>query len=158
MAELSFDSKTTRLDRTTPTTHIREIVDTLFGHSDVLDQHLLPAISKSFSISSEPLANYESFINLCEKHVNEWDYEKKGQFLSGHPEIGAPKVSGLSAKEQGTAQVDPATLQRCVPSQASHCDLIATDKIGYRSRMRNIGSYTPVSFTSHSSMDAVERQ
>jgi hypothetical protein len=112
MAELSFDPRTTRLDRTTPTDHIREIVDTLFGHSDVLDQHLLPAISQSLA-QSEPLESYESFINLCDKHVNEWDCEKKGQFLSGHPEIGAPKVSGLSAKEQGTAQVDPATLKRC---------------------------------------------
>jgi hypothetical protein len=113
MAELSFDPRTTRLDRTTPTDHIREIVDTLFGHSDVLDQHLLPAISQSLA-QSEPLKSYESFIDLCDKHVNEWDYEKKGQFLSGHPEIGAPKVSGLSAKEQGTAQVDPATLKRFV--------------------------------------------
>jgi hypothetical protein len=113
MAELSFDPRTTRLDRTTPTDHIREIVDTLFGHSDVLDQHLLPAIAQSLA-QSEPLENYESFIDLCDRHVNGWDYEKKGQFLSGHPEIGAPKVSGLSAKEQGTARVDPATLERYV--------------------------------------------
>lgn len=113
MAELSFDPKATRLDRTTPTGHIREIVDTLFGHSDVLDQHLLPALSRSLS-QSQPLKSYASFIDLCDRHVDEWDYEKKGMFLSGHPEIGAPKVSGLSAKEQGTGQVDPATLERYV--------------------------------------------
>lgn len=89
---------------------MKEIIDTLFGHSEVLDQHLLPAISAS--LSKEPLDSYQSFIDLCETMVGSWDYEKKGQFLFGHPEIGAPKVTGLSAKEQGTAQVDPATLNR----------------------------------------------
>jgi len=115
MTDLSFDPRTTRLDRTMPMNHIREIVDTLFGHSDVLDQYLLPAISESLS-QSGALESYESFIDLCDKHVNGWDYGKKGQFLSGHPEIGAPKVTGLSVKEQGTAPVDPKTLERWVDS------------------------------------------
>jgi len=140
MAELSFDPRAARLDRSTPVDHIREIVDTLFGHSDVLDQHLIPAISRSLA-QSEPLKSYETFIDLCDQHVNEWDYEKKGQFLSGHPEIGAPKVTGLSAKEQGTARVDPATLERCVsPGSVDQC--AETDKTGYRSPMRNIGNST----------------
>jgi len=138
MAELSFDPRTARLDRSLPVDHIREIVDTLFGHSDVLDQHLIPAISRSLA-QSKPLARYESFIDLCDQHVNEWDYDKKGQFLSGHPEIGAPKVTGLSAKEQGTARVEPATLERCVSqSPVDYC--LETDEIGCRSPMRNIGN------------------
>jgi len=140
MTELSFDPRTTRLDRTTPTDHIREIVDTLFGHSEVLDQQLIPAISQSLA-HAEPLQSYESLIDLCDRYVNEWDYEKKGQFLSGHPEIGAPKVTGLSAKEQGTARVDPATLERCVsPDSVDQC--AETDKTGYRSPMRNIRRFT----------------
>jgi len=143
MAELSFDPKTTRLDRTTPMDHIREIVDTLFGHSDVLDQHLLPAISQSLA-QSEPLESYDSFIDLCDKHVDEWDYEKKGQFLSGHPEIGAPKVTGLSAKEQGTAQVGPATLKRCVSPSSFDQFCVETDKIGCKSPMWNIADSTRV--------------
>lgn len=126
MADLSFDPRTIRLDQTTPTDHIREIVDTLFGHSEVLDQHLVPAISKSLG-QAGPLKSYERFIDVCDKHVNEWDYEKKGQFLSGHPEIGAPKVTGLSVKEQGTAPVDPKTLERCV--EPSLCRAVA-DEIG----------------------------
>ena len=89
---------------------MKEIIDTLFGHSEVLDQHLLPAISAS--LSKRPLNSYQSLIDLCETLVDSWDYMKKGQFLAGHPEIGAPKVTGLSAKEQGTAQVDPNTLER----------------------------------------------
>jgi hypothetical protein len=110
MSDLSFDPKTSRLDQTTPRDHIREIVDTLFGQSDVLDQHLVPAISAS--LNKRPLNSYGSFIDLCETLVDSWEYEKKGQFLDGHPEIGAPKVTGLSAKEQGTAAIDPLTLER----------------------------------------------
>jgi hypothetical protein len=110
MAELSFDPKTSRLDDTTPESHIREIVDTLFGHSEVLDQHLVPAISAS--LNKRPLNSYDSFIDLCDELVGSWEYEKKGQFLDGHPEIGAPKVTGLSAREQGTAAIDPMTLER----------------------------------------------
>jgi hypothetical protein len=112
MAELSFDPRETRLDSTTPRSRIKEIVDTLFGHSDVLDQHLIPALEAILSSRSDPVGSYDGFIDICASEVGSWDYEKKGSFLYGHPEIGAPKVSGLSAKEQGTAQVDPRTLQR----------------------------------------------
>lgn len=112
MFDLSFDPKTARLDQTTPEGQIREIVDTLFGHSQVLDQYLVPDISAR--LSERRLDGYESFIDLCDSLVSSWDYEKKGKFLDGHPEIGAPKVTGLSAKEQGSAQVNPATLERWV--------------------------------------------
>jgi hypothetical protein len=112
MSQLSFDPKTTTPNATITTNQIREIVDTLFGHSDVLDQHLVPALQSSLADRAKPIPDYESFIDLCAAKVRSWDYEKKGHFLSGHPEIGAPKVTGLSAKEQGTAQVDPQTLRK----------------------------------------------
>jgi 2-oxo-4-hydroxy-4-carboxy--5-ureidoimidazoline (OHCU) decarboxylase len=112
MADLSFDPATTRLDASLARDRIKEIVDTLFGHSEALDQRLVPALQKA--LASRPLRTYHDFIDVCDQEVQGWEYEQKGRFLYGHPEIGAPKVSGLSAKEQGSAQVDPKTLQRWV--------------------------------------------
>lgn len=114
MAELSFDPQSTKLDGSLGADRIKEIVGTLFGHSDVLDEELVPALSDSLHQGQGSLDSYESFVDLCAEHVRRWDYPRKGAFLFGHPEIGAPKVTGLSAKEQGTAQVEPKTLERYV--------------------------------------------
>lgn len=114
MSDLSFDPKTARLDHTLSSDRIKEIVGTLFGHSNILETELVPALSADLRQRQQPLDSYETFIDLCARHVEGWDYTRKGAFLEGHPEIGAPKVTGLSAKEQGTAEVDPRTLERYV--------------------------------------------
>lgn len=117
MADLTFDPKQIKLDGSLGADRIKEIVGTLFGHSDVLDQELVPALLDELNRRQHPLGSYDSFIDICAAQVQDWDYERKGAFLYGHPEIGAPKVTGLSAKEQGSAQVDPKTLERSVISR-----------------------------------------
>lgn len=112
MTSITFEPRETRLDGCLSADRIKEIVDTLFGHSDVLDKGLVPVLQQELGRRGQPLDSYESFIGICAEEVTKWDYGRKGAFLSGHPEIGAPKVTGLSAKEQGTAQVDPRTLER----------------------------------------------
>jgi hypothetical protein len=114
MADLSFDPKKVKLDNTLTSNQIKEIVSILFGHSDVLETELVPALSADLKQRHEPLGDYQTFIDLCAGRVEGWKYDRKGAFLEGHPEIGAPKVTGLSAKEQGTAAVDPRTLERYV--------------------------------------------
>lgn len=112
MSELSFDPRSVKLDHTLTSDRIKEIVSTLFGHSTTLETELVPALAADLGNRQEPLSSYQAFIDICARHVEDWDYAKKGAFLEGHPEIGAPKVTGLSAKEQGTAEVDPRTLER----------------------------------------------
>lgn len=112
MSDLSFDPRTVKLDQTLPSDRIKEFVSTLFGHSDILETELVPALVTELEERTGPLESYDSFIDICARHVGGWSYQMKGAFLDGHPEIGAPKVTGLSAKEQGTAEVDPRTLGR----------------------------------------------
>ena len=114
MSDLTFEPTIVKLDHTLSSNRIREIVSTLFGHSNTLESELVPALAAHLQSVQAPLENYETFIDVCAGKVGGWGYDRKGAFLEGHPEIGAPKVTGLSAKEQGTAEVDPRTLERCV--------------------------------------------
>lgn len=81
-------------------TALKMVVSTLFEHSPVLDEHLVP------NLASPPLPTPTSYTDLIDRSaaiIRSWPSVLRSAFISGHPRIGEqnPKqLSALSAAEQ----------------------------------------------------------
>lgn len=100
---------TGKLDAKQP---LKDVLVSLFEHSDVLAQHLLAEL-----LATQPdtprvyhRSDIESVLGRSMDIIRGWDPELQAQFIGGHPRIGETKnLSVLSSKEQsgGTSQPTP---------------------------------------------------
>jgi hypothetical protein len=83
-----------------------QLLSLLFEPTATLHDLLTPAVFERIQAGPGP-KTYEDIIGDCELVGISWEWDQKAQFVHGHPKIGAPKVTGLSGKEQGspTSQV-----------------------------------------------------
>ena len=78
-------------------TVLKQVVSTLFEHSPVLDQHLIPHLAVS------TFTSYTELIDLSFGIIKSWPPTLRSSFISGHPRIGEQnpaQLSALSAAEQ----------------------------------------------------------
>ena len=76
---------------------LKKIVSTLFEHSPVLDDHLVPKLAPSTSTS------YTNIVDRSAVIIKSWPPNLRSSFISGHPRIGEQnpaQLSALSAAEQ----------------------------------------------------------
>ena len=83
-----------------------QLLSLLFEPTPTLHDLLTPAVLQRLRAGATP-KTYEEIIDVCRSVGNSWKWDQKAEFVHGHPMIGAPKVTGLSGKEQGspTSQV-----------------------------------------------------
>ncbi|WVQ63270.1 uncharacterized protein L199_001421 [Kwoniella botswanensis] len=80
----------------------------LFEPSTALRNLLVPSVLLRLTARSEPPASYNELIDICQEVSNDWTWDEKAEFISGHPMIGEVKgLSKLSGKEQGNSTVTP---------------------------------------------------
>jgi len=81
---------------------LKRVVSTLFEHSPVLDEHLVPNLAKSLP-SPTTLTSYPDLVDRCAAIIRSWPADLRSSFVSGHPRIGEQdpeRLSALSAAEQ----------------------------------------------------------
>jgi 2-oxo-4-hydroxy-4-carboxy--5-ureidoimidazoline (OHCU) decarboxylase len=91
---------------------LRDVLVTLFEHSDVLARHLLPELlaTQRDNPRADQLSEIENVLRRSMDIIRSWDPELRAHFVGGHPRIGETKnLSVLSSKEQsgGTSQPTP---------------------------------------------------
>jgi len=90
---------------------LEEVVSTLFEHSPVLDEHLVPKLASS----SSTFTSYVDLIDYSATIIKSWPPNLQSSFISGHPRIGEqnPKqLSALSASEQTKYFTPPWVIER----------------------------------------------
>ena len=88
---------------------LKRVVSTLFEHSPVLDEHLVPALASS------TFASYTDLVDRSADIIRSWSPALQSSFISGHPRIGEqnPKqLSALSASEQARHYTPPWVIER----------------------------------------------
>jgi 2-oxo-4-hydroxy-4-carboxy--5-ureidoimidazoline (OHCU) decarboxylase len=78
---------------------LKKVVSTLFEHSPVLDEHLIPNLASS----SPTFTSYTDLIDRSAAIIRSWPPGLQSSFISGHPRIGEQnpeQLSALSASEQ----------------------------------------------------------
>ena len=88
---------------------LKKVVSTLFEHSPVLDEHLVPELAAS------TFASYIDLIDRSATIIRSWPPTLQSSFISGHPRIGEqnPKqLSALSASEQARYYTPPWVIER----------------------------------------------
>lgn len=91
---------------------LKDVLVFLFEHTDILEQHLLPAL-----LDNQPdtphvyhRLDIERVLSRSADIIRSWDVKLQAQFVGGHPRIGETKnLSVHSSKEQsgGTSQPTP---------------------------------------------------
>ncbi|WVW80894.1 hypothetical protein I302_102885 [Kwoniella bestiolae CBS 10118] len=80
----------------------------LFEPSSALRNLLVPSVLLRLTARPSPPKSYNELIDICKEVSNDWTWDEKGEFISGHPMIGEVKgLSKLSGKEQGNSVVTP---------------------------------------------------
>jgi 2-oxo-4-hydroxy-4-carboxy--5-ureidoimidazoline (OHCU) decarboxylase len=90
---------------------LRTLVSTLFEHSPVLDEHLVPKLASS----SSTLTSYTDLIDRSATIIRSWPPTIQSSFISGHPRIGEQnptQLSALSASEQARYSTPPWVIER----------------------------------------------
>jgi len=88
---------------------LKQVVSTLFEHSPVLDEHLVP------NLASSTFTSYTDLIDRSADIIRSWPPARQSSFISGHPRIGeqSPKqLSALSASEQTRHHASPWVIER----------------------------------------------
>ena len=88
---------------------LKKAVSTLFEHSPVLDEHLVP------KLASSAFTSYTDLIDRSATIIQSWPPVLRSSFISGHPRIGEqnPKqLSALSAAEQARYHTPPWVIER----------------------------------------------
>ena len=88
---------------------LKQVVSTLFEHSPVLDEHLVP------NLASSTFTSYADLIDRSADIIRSWPPALQSSFISGHPRIGeqSPKqLSALSASEQARYHTPPWVIER----------------------------------------------
>lgn len=91
---------------------LKTLVSTLFEHSPVLDEHLVPNLVDP---SSPTFSSYTDLIERSAAIIHSWPPNLQSSFISGHPRIGEqnPKqLSALSASEQARHFTPPWVIER----------------------------------------------
>ncbi|KAG8220883.1 Oxo-4-hydroxy-4-carboxy-5-ureidoimidazoline decarboxylase [Butyriboletus roseoflavus] len=89
---------------------LKDVLITLFEHSDVLAQHLLPELLATQRDTPRVYhrSDIESVLSRSMVIIRSWDPELQAQFVGGHPRIGETKnLSVLSSKEQSGSILQP---------------------------------------------------
>ena len=84
-------------------------MSTLFEHSPVLDEHLVP------KLASSPFTSYTDLIDRSATIIRSWPPTLQSSFISGHPRIGEQnpnQLSALSASEQARYHTPPWVIER----------------------------------------------
>ena len=82
-------------------TALKTVVSTLFEHSPVLNEHLIPPLTAS--TTSAAFTSYADLIDRSASIIRSWPPNLQSSFISGHPRIGEQdpgQLSALSAEEQ----------------------------------------------------------
>jgi len=90
---------------------LKKVVSTLFEHSPVLDEHLVPKLASS----SSTFRSYTDLIDHSAAIIRSWPPTLQSSFISGHPRIGEqnPKqLSALSMSEQARYFTPPWVIER----------------------------------------------
>ena len=90
---------------------LRKVVSTLFEHSPVLDDHLVPKLA---SISSA-ITSYTDLVDRSAAIIQSWPPILQSTFISGHPRIGEQnpaQLSALSVSEQARYYTPPWVIER----------------------------------------------
>jgi 2-oxo-4-hydroxy-4-carboxy--5-ureidoimidazoline (OHCU) decarboxylase len=90
---------------------LKTLVSTLFEHSPVLDEHLVPNLAPS----SSTLTSYTDLIDRSATIIRSWPPTLQSSFISGHPRIGEQnptQLSALSAAEQARYSTPPWVIER----------------------------------------------
>jgi len=89
---------------------LKRVVSTLFEHSPVLDEHLVPKLA-----SSGEFISYTDLIDRSATIIRSWPPALQSSFISGHPRIGEQnpeRLSALSALEQARYATPPWVIER----------------------------------------------
>ena len=89
---------------------LKRVVSTLFEHSPVLDEHLVPKLA-----SSGEFISYTDLIDRSATIIRSWPPALQSSFISGHPRIGEQnpeRLSALSALEQARYETPPWVIER----------------------------------------------
>jgi hypothetical protein len=105
--ELPVDTSTLKLESVHDANVLNTLLSLLFEPTPTLHNLLVPSVLLRLTARSSPPASYHELIDICAAVANDWTWDQKAEFIAGHPMIGAPKVSGLSGKEQGGGPVTP---------------------------------------------------
>jgi len=90
---------------------LKKVVSTLFEHSPVLDEHLVPGLASS----SSTFTSYADLIDQSTTIIRSWSPTLQSAFISGHPRIGEQnpnQLSALSASEQARHSTPPWVIER----------------------------------------------
>ncbi|KAF9645614.1 hypothetical protein BDM02DRAFT_3172918 [Thelephora ganbajun] len=90
---------------------LKKVVSTLFEHSPVLDEHLVPELASS----SSAFTSYTDLIDHSATIIRSWLPTLQSSFISGHPRIGEQnpsQLSALSASEQARYFTPPWVIER----------------------------------------------
>jgi 2-oxo-4-hydroxy-4-carboxy--5-ureidoimidazoline (OHCU) decarboxylase len=93
---------------------LNKVVSTLFEHSPVLDDHLIPKLASSASDTS-PFGSYTDLVDRSAAVIRSWTPSLQSSFISGHPRIGEQnpaQLSALSASEQSRYFTPPWVIER----------------------------------------------
>ena len=88
---------------------LNKVVSTLFEHSPVLDEHLVP------KLASSAFTSYTDLVNRSATIIRSWPPALQSSFISGHPRIGEQnpsQLSALSASEQARYHTPPWVIER----------------------------------------------
>jgi 2-oxo-4-hydroxy-4-carboxy--5-ureidoimidazoline (OHCU) decarboxylase len=86
-------------------------VSTLFEHSPVLDEHLVPNLASS----SSTITSYIDLVDRYAAIIRSWTPALQSSFISGHPRIGEQnpaQLSALSTSEQARYHTPPWVIER----------------------------------------------
>lgn len=107
MSELPVDTSTLKFSDIHDAKVLTTLLSLLFEPTPALQNLLVPSVLLRLTARSTPPATYNELIDICSAVASDWTWEQKAEFIAGHPIIGAPKVGGLSGKEQGAGPSTP---------------------------------------------------
>lgn len=105
MSEPGIDVTTLHLSAIKDRPTLTELLSLLFEPTPALRDVLVPDVLARLDTTTPE--SYDELIDLCADAAGKWTWDQKAEFIQGHPMIGAPKVTGLSGKEQGGGPVTP---------------------------------------------------
>ena len=106
MTQDPLDTSTLSLAQLTDQSTLAQLLSLPFEPTPALHDLLVPRVFDR-TISRGVPESYDALIDICADVGSGWIWDQKADFVQGHPMIGAPKVSGLSGKEQGGGPATP---------------------------------------------------
>lgn len=96
-----------------PDSPLSQCLSTLFEHSEILDNKIIPVLSSKLETRPAPPENYSTLVDLAIDATHSLPPEEQAAFIGGHPRIGeASNLSALSAAEQASKATPEWVLKR----------------------------------------------